>query len=96
MAKLYRLFTERKNVNAILRFVGQEFGGFTVYETIGYWQGKKERSLCIEIAVDKITADIPYKISSICWMICGYNNQNCVLVQVLDVESQLIGQSGGM
>jgi hypothetical protein len=88
--------TERKNISTILRFVGQEFSSFTVYETVGYWQGKKERSLCIEIAVDKITADIPYKISGICRTICSYNDQTCVLVQVLDVETQLIGQSGGM
>jgi hypothetical protein len=96
MSVLYRLFTERKNVNTILRFVGQEFGGFTFYETVGYWQGKKERSLCIEIAVDKVTADIPLKISGICRTICSYNDQNCVLVQVIDVENQLIGQSGGL
>jgi hypothetical protein len=94
--KIYRLLTERKNVSTILRFVGQEFGGFTIYETVGYWQGRKERSLCIEIAIGKETADIPYKISCICRTICSYNDQTCVLVQVLDVETQLIGQSGGM
>lgn len=92
--RLYRLLTERKNVKTIIDFVNQEFGGFTVYETTGYWQGKKEKALCIEIGFEVVTADIPQRINALCKAICSFNNQQCVMVQIVDVECQLIGQSG--
>lgn len=91
--KLYRLFTERKNVKTIIDFIRQEFSGFTVYETVGYWHGKKERGLCIEIVTEPL-ADIPVRINRLCKYICSYNKQECVLVQVMDIDCSLIGQSG--
>jgi hypothetical protein len=90
--KLYRLFTERKNVKNLMMLISESFGGFTIYETTGYWSGKKERSLCIEIAGNE--TDIPLRMNRLCRQICGYNKQECVLVQIVDVEIQYISTGG--
>lgn len=84
---LYRLFTKRKNVKNLLQLVSEHFGGFTVFETLGYWQGKKEKSLCVEIVSNEV--DDVYHIHTLCRQICGYNHQDCVLVQTINVDSNL-------
>ena len=43
----YRVYTERKY--NIERITSKCFDGFTLYETVGFWKGKKEKSICIEI-----------------------------------------------
>lgn len=43
----YRIYTERKY--NIERLASKCFDGFTLFDTIGFWKGKKEKSICIEI-----------------------------------------------
>jgi len=89
---LYRIHTQNKRKKFIEQLVSEHFAGFSIYEQIGYWKGKREKSLCIEIISDSLAAAL--KITMICKTICGYNKQNCVLVQAIPVKVKLIGISG--
>jgi len=89
-----RIFTERKNVKAIREFVGDVFPGFTVYNTTGYWQGQREKSLCIEIDLLEVYG-IGFvvakgKVKKVCQQIRGYNRQAAVLVQYIESQTELI------
>lgn len=89
---LYRIQTQNKHRKFIEKTVSEYFAGFSIITQVGYWQGKRENSLCIEIVSDNSSAAI--YITRICKMICGYNKQECVLVQVLAVEPKFISMSG--
>lgn len=89
---LYRIHTENKHRRFIERLVSEHFAGFSIHVQIGYWQGKREKSLCIEITSDSPAAVL--KITRICKAICGYNKQDCVLIQTIPAEMKLIGISG--
>lgn len=43
----YKIYTERKH--NIKRITSKYFEGFTLFNTIGFWKGKEEESVCIEI-----------------------------------------------
>lgn len=91
---LYRIQTENKRRKFIEQLVSEHFAAFSIYTQTGYWQGKREKSLCIEIVSDSLAA--PLKINKICRAICGYNKQDCVLIQTIPAEIKLIGISGRM
>lgn len=78
---LYRISTENKNRNDIIKVVSRYFEGFTLIEGIGYWKGKQEKSLIIEI--DTISADYhsTRRIENICNDIKLLNGQEYVLLQ---------------
>ena len=78
--KMYRIITENKNRDWIEKQVGYSFDGFSVIEQTGYWKGKRESSLCIEIVTDVTIRPIQY----ICQQICQHNEQESVLLQELD------------
>lgn len=82
---LIRILTQDKNRKWLLRTVAEYFPAFTAYKTIGWWNGGKERSLVVEI-------DTPVwvgtKIRTLCLKIKGYNKQESVLVQKVDVDSE--------
>lgn len=89
---LYRIMTENKRKKFIEQLVSEHFTGFSMHTQIGYWKGKREKSLCIEIVSDSPATAL--KITRICKAICGYNKQDCVLVQTIPAEVKLIGISG--
>lgn len=61
---LYRIITENKNKTDICRIVSLSFNDFTVYETIGYYNGKQESSLVIEIDIfDTIRLPFGFKLN---------------------------------
>jgi hypothetical protein len=47
---VHRLYTEEKNRKAILKLTAAAFESFTVQPTIGYYRGKPEKSMVIELA----------------------------------------------
>jgi len=87
---LYRIITEKKNKEKIVKIVNQYFDGFTIIESIGYWQGQSENSLVIEI--DSIGTDYNQiaRINNIATQIKSENNQEAVLVQIIHCNSVLI------
>ena len=89
---LYRIHTQNKRKKFIEQLVSEHFEGFSMYIQTGYWRGKREKSLCVEIVCDSPAAAL--KINKMCKAICGYNKQDCVLVQTIPAEIKLIGISG--
>jgi hypothetical protein len=47
--KIYRIYTEEKNKKAIVEQVARQFESFTLQPTLGYYRGKAEKSIVIEI-----------------------------------------------
>lgn len=90
--KAYRLYTERKNIKFINRLFNESFKGFTIYETTGYWNGRKEKSIVYEVITSDAAAML--KLTSIAKAICGYNKQDTVLVRSSEVNSKIVGLSG--
>jgi hypothetical protein len=56
--------------------ISEKFSGFTIHKTTGYWEGKPEKSLVIEIITDRAGAE--YYIRQICLKIKGFNKQDSV------------------
>ncbi len=84
---MFRIYTEDKNLGAILGIVGSYFEGFTVYKTLGVWQGKKESSLVIEIVENKIWS---HKVKEAAQRIKKHNKQKAILVTYTSGEERLI------
>ena len=89
---LYRIFTENvpANRSEVERTVSKYFGGYTVFDSVGYWNGRKENSLCIEVVTDIEPANIKKLVKKLAEDIRVVNNQEAVLVQKLEVETFLI------
>lgn len=56
---LFKLYVGSNNTTKVLeknkaiRITSKHFNGFTAYDGLGYWQGKPEASLIIEIETNK-------------------------------------------
>ena len=84
---LYRIITENKNKAAILSMVSGVFDGFTAIESTGFWRGKQENSLIIEI----VCPEFNYKdLIGVCIAIKRYNCQESVLLQAIELSSEFI------
>jgi hypothetical protein len=91
--QLYRIHTENKNRKWLEQIIAERFSGFSIQEQTGYWQGKKEKSLCIEIMSSRKSD--PIRIQEIVKMICGYSYQDCVLVQIINLDKFLYSTGNG-
>jgi len=84
---LYRVITEDKDRTNIESWVGVFFEGFTIYPATGYWKGKRENSLVIEIDA---FPDDPQLVYRLAYALKYINHQEAVLVQAFEVHSTLI------
>ena len=86
---LYKILTEDKKRAEIAKIVGRYFDGFTMIGGLGYWQGKQEYSLIIEIdtPADHNTS---HRIKAICVEINMLNEQQCCLLQVFNPISEFV------
>lgn len=84
----YRIYTEAKpNVEALASKI---FDGFTVYKAVGYWKGKKESSIVIEVLSESLDIDATeYKVNHLVSVIKRVNEQEAVLVSVQDIKITL-------
>ena len=82
---LYRIITENINQPDIIKLVAEYTSGFTLIETQGYWQGKPENSLIIEIV--GIGCSTANKIAR---AIKKLNNQESVLIQLIEAKDYFI------
>lgn len=85
---LYRIYTENKpeTKQGCIDIVSAQFDGFTVFEGIGYWQGKAENCLVFEV-------DTNYDIGTVrivAQAIKEYNEQECVLIECLQSHKEFI------
>ena len=80
----YRLYTEnKKNIDGI---TSKLFDGFTLLKGTGYWRGKREGCLIIEILADKETKNIEVLANTI----KRVNKQESVYVTSEPVTAALI------
>jgi hypothetical protein len=85
MEMVYRIYTENLNRKSILRLTGQRFDSFTVQPTTGYYRGKPERSIVIEI-VNAKGSEVRVLAKSIAEM----NGQKSVLVMSLTARAKKV------
>ena len=86
--KIYRIYTERKNLKWMCTMISEYFGGFTIYRTAGYWNAKAEKSVVIEIITDDIMAR--HKIRQIAMKIKGYNDQDAVIKTETGIDVEVL------
>lgn len=86
---LYKILTEDINRLAIAKIVGRYFDGFTMIGGLGYWQGKQEYSLIIEIDTP-CDHNTPDRIKAICREINILNDQQCCLLQTFNPISEFV------
>lgn len=89
MKKVHRIYTQDADKDAVISIVTENFESFTVQPTTGYYQGKPESSIVIEIVgakqpqIDRVAKDIR-KITS----------QSSVLVVSLKGRSKQVKPQG--
>ena len=83
---MIRILTEDKNRETIYRILGTyAVDSFTVTPAIGFWKGKEENSLAIDIVgISFETARVAAQ------AIKAHNNQQCVLVLDIPATSHFI------
>jgi hypothetical protein len=74
-ATVHRIYTEDKNKRAILRLASAQFESFTVQRTEGYYRGKREQSIVLEILGAR-----PGQIEQLAQKIRRMNGQKFVLI----------------
>jgi len=82
---LYRIITENINKAKIIELITKYFDGFTLIEGQGYWRGKSEKTLIIEIMT---TGCISVK--RLASRIKSLNNQESVLIQIIEAKDYLV------
>ena len=73
--KLYRIYTENKNLEQIKEIVSKYFAGYTIYRASGFWEKVEEQSIIIEILTNDQSL-----ILAVAKEIKSYNKQQVVLV----------------
>jgi hypothetical protein len=83
---LYRILTENVNKEQIVKIVSLHFDGFTIYEAEGYWKGKPEKALVIEID----SGNDLWLIMKIAKEIKAFNCQESVMVQGITTLTEFV------
>jgi hypothetical protein len=84
---LYRIYTERINVQKVCQLVSKRYAGFTLLDANGYWENEKEKSLIVEIIGDEKERESVRKLAS---EIKVANSQQAVLVQELKNNNYIV------
>ena len=82
---MYRILVEDVNTQKTETLTSDYFESFTVIETKGYWQGKRENSLIIEIETEN-----KEKVLNLANILKQYLDQESVLVQFVLTNSYFI------
>jgi hypothetical protein len=82
---LYRILTEDTNRDAIVELASRSFDSFSLVPILGYWKGKPESSLAIELDTDQEA-----KVQILAHDIRTANKQEAVLVQRIETVSNLV------
>lgn len=83
--KCVQIYTERKNINALIGLAGGMFSSFTLVRGLGVYKGKEEGSLIFTV----IGAD-PLAVKDFANVVKVLNNQQCVLVVESEVNAEFI------
>lgn len=85
---LYRILTENKEREWIERRASQKFSAYTIYEVVGYWSGKAESTLIIEI--DSLDEVVDIQVRQLATDIKFKNEQEAILIQRIESRSSLV------
>jgi hypothetical protein len=82
---VYRIYTEDADRDRVIEVVSRQWESFTLHETTGYYKGKAERSLVIEIVdAEEETVEVAAR------AIRAINEQKTVLVMSLKGQARKI------
>ena len=88
---MYRILTERKNVEAIRRILDERFESYTILDAEGCWRGQHESAIVIELASTEAWSDqYGNDVHEAAREIKELNGQEAVLVQYVQATSELI------
>jgi hypothetical protein len=82
---IHRIYTEEKNKRPILHLAAKSFESFTVQPTLGYYRGRPEKSIVIEIIGATAKA-----INALARKIRKMNGQKSVLVIQLTGQAKAV------
>jgi uncharacterized membrane-anchored protein YitT (DUF2179 family) len=82
--KVCRIYTEQKNKRAIVQLAAEKFESFTVQPTAGYYKGREEKSIVIEIVGARAT-----HIKSLAERIRKMNRQKSVLSLRFEAQAEV-------
>lgn len=85
MDTVYRIYTEDTDRDGVIKAVANKFESFTLHPTTGYFKGKPERSIVIEIVDAK-----QEKIEVLAKIIRAINGQHSVLIMGLRGKARKI------
>jgi len=89
----YAIYTENKNLAKIESILNNSIiiQGYTIIKTFGYWNGKKEQALKIEILLEPCKS-LNYNtiIKTICKKIKSVNRQESVLFTSVKIKAYFI------
>jgi hypothetical protein len=80
---IHRIYTEEKNKKAIVALIGKQFESFTLQPTLGYYRGKAEKSIVIEIV-----GATAVRIKRLAERIRKMNGQQSVLILRIEGQSE--------
>lgn len=87
---LYRIYTEDRNRSSVIfPIVDDLFSGFTIYGGVGYWRGRSEACLIIEIIAEKSREN---DVREIARLIREHNAQESVAITMQDVTVTTVGE----
>jgi hypothetical protein len=81
---IFRIYTEEKHKRDIVRLAGKAFDNFTLQPTLGYYKGKPEKSIVIEIIGAREPA-----IKELALRIRKMNGQKSVLIMKLRGQARI-------
>ena len=84
---IYRLYTEDIHRDTIINLVSSHYNSFALFTGLGYWQGKPEQCLVIEIVADSSEMSTIEDMLNNLKVLCG---QDCVLLVAIPCESKLV------
>ena len=85
--KIYRICTEAKNPRTIAKLAGEMFKGCSIWRGEGYWQGKSEASLMVEVFSE---LDLLPTVKAFARYIKKLNAQEAVLIQVIKCQGEFV------
>jgi hypothetical protein len=85
MDRIYRIYTEDWDRDAVIEAVSVKFESFTIHETTGYFKGQSEKSIVIEIVEAR-----EEEVEAVARAIRAINGQKTVLVMALRGQARKI------
>jgi hypothetical protein len=75
VSKIYRIYTQQKNKREIVGLAAAQFESFTIQPTIGYYRGRPEKSIVLEIV-----GSSEREVSQLALRIKKMNGQKSILI----------------